>query len=158
MNPYASVDREAIWAALYNWMVAQVGNQFVSIGRKHVPPPDLVPAAQPALFVVQVKETHVPQKPPGVPTKLILHGFFIVYCAAPAADEDIGAETVLAATTLNGLFLAIDNAMQPDNPVTGKFTLGGLVTHCWLEGDTDMDPGIFGDQAAAILSVHILVP
>lgn len=157
MIPYTSVDREAIWVALYNWMVLQVGPQFTSIGRKHIAPPDLIYAAQPALFVVQVKESHMPAKPPGAPTKLILHGFFIVYCPAPTVDEDIGAETVLAATTMNGLLRAIDDAMQPDSP-NGKFTLGGLVEHCWIEGDTDMDPGIFGDQAAAILNLHILVP
>ena len=156
--PYTSVDREAIWVALFQWMVQQVGSLFVSIGRRHVPPPDLVTAAQPALFVVQVKESHLPNKPPGAPTKLVLHGFLIVYCGAPVADEEIGQETVLAATTLNALLLAIDTALQPDNFSKGKFTLGGLVEHCWIDGDTDMDPGIFGDQAAAILNVHILVP
>jgi hypothetical protein len=138
------------------WQDAGAG--FVSMGRKHVAPPDLTIADQPALFVVQVKETHIPQKPPGVPTKLILHGFLIIYLQSPVVNEDIGAETLLAATELNALFYALDQALLPDDLITGKFTLGGQVTHCWIEGDTDQDPGILGQQAAAILPVHILVP
>lgn len=134
------------------------GAGFVLIGRKHKAPPDLSPVEQPALFVVQVKETHVPQKPPGAPTKLVLHGFLIIYLTASAVNEDVGTETLLAATQLNALFTALDQVLLPDDPISGKFTLGGLVTHCWIEGDTDQDPGILGQQAAAILPVHILVP
>ena len=133
------------------------GPGLVSMGRRHIPPPDLPTSAQPALFVLGVKETHGP-KPRGVPTRLILHGFLILYAPAPAADENIGEEQLLGATTLNQLFQAIDAALEPDNLVDGTFTLGGTVSHCWVEGDTDLDPGIFGTQAAAILPIHILVP
>lgn len=133
------------------------GAGFVSMGRKHIAPPDLVSAAQPACFVLGVKETHNP-RPRGVPTKLTLHGFLILYAPAPVADEDIGAETQLGATFLNNLFFAIDAALEPDNIMQGVFTLGGLVSDCWIEGDTDLDPGIFGSQAAAILPIHMLVP
>lgn len=216
--PYQSINREAIWAALYNALRAQLtaapwapstayalgakiadpqghiqtvtvagtsgttppawndaggttqdgatspvtwkdsGAGFVSIGRKHKSPPDLGMAEMPALFVVQIKETHAPQKHPGYPSRLTLHGFLILYAQAPIADEDIGTETVLAATMLNALYERIEDVMQPDNIGTGKFTLGGLVEHCWIEGDTDQDPGILGPLAAAILPVHILVP
>jgi hypothetical protein len=133
------------------------GAGFVSMGRKHKPPPDLGPAEQPALFLIQVKETHVP-KPRGVPTKLALHGFLIIYLEAPVADEYIGQETVLAAAQLNNLFFAIDSALEPDNVLSGVFTLNGTFSHCWIEGDTSQDPGIFGSQAAAIIPIHILVP
>jgi hypothetical protein len=133
------------------------GQGFVSIGRKHKAPPDLTMAEQPALFVVQVKEEHKP-KPRGVPNRLVLHGFLILYVAAPVANEIIGQETVLAATTLNTLFQAIDQALLPDNLTQGAFTLGGLVSHCWIDGDTDQDPGIWGAQAAAVIPLHILVP
>lgn len=138
------------------WAYRSAG--VVSIGRKHKAPPDLGVAEQPALFVLGVKETHLPKNPPGAPTKLILHGFLILYLQAPVVDEDIGAETALAATSLNAILKSIDAALLPDDPRTGKFTLGGLVTHCWIEGDSDLDPGILGPQAAAILRIHILVP
>ena len=154
---YAAVDREAIWAALFAWFQNQLGTQFVTMGRKHIPPPDLVQTAQPAFFLVGVKESHKP-RPRGLPTQLILHGFIILYAPAPVADETPGQETVLGATTLNQLFLAVDTALQPDDLVQNVFTIGGLVSHCWIEGETDLDPGIFGPQAAAILPIHILVP
>ena len=154
--PYQSVDREAIWAALFTYLRASVGSRFATMGRRHIPPPDLLPILQPALFVVQVKENHKP-KPRGLPTQLELHGFLIVYVPAPMANEAPGQETVLAATTLNTIFREIDDALQPDNS-NGMFTLGGMVSHCWIEGGTDMDPGIFGAQAAAVMPINILVP
>lgn len=136
------------------------GAGFVSIGRRHKPPPDLGLAEQPALFVLGVKETQQPRSGPfsGMPSKLILHGYLILYLQAPIIDFDLGQETVLGATQLNQLLYAIDQSLLPDNPATGKFTIGGLVTHCWIEGDSDLDPGILGSQAAALLRLHMLVP
>ena len=139
----------------FTWQ--DTGPGFVSMGRRHVAPPDLVFADQPACFVLGVKETHNP-KPRGLPNRLTLHGFLIIYAPAPGAEGDIGTESQLAATMLNGLFQAIDAALLPDNLGQGTFTIGGLVSHCWIEGETDQDPGLFTDQAAAILPIHILVP
>jgi hypothetical protein len=56
------------------------------------------------------------------------------------------------------LLLAVDQALEPDNFALGTFTLGGLVTHCWLEGTTIVDPGIFSNQGKAMVPIHILVP
>jgi hypothetical protein len=160
---YEAIDREAIWAALFDWFKSQLtapaaNPGFVTIGRRHVPPPDLTIPDQPALFQISGREVHIPQKPPGAPSKLLLKGFLVVYAFIDAPQEDIGAETVLGETILNGLLYKIDQALLPDNPTTGKFTIGGLVEHCWIEGDTDLDPGIFGPQAAALLPLNILVP
>lgn len=157
MSVYQSIDREAIWAALFAYFQTKLSGQFTVMGRKHKMPPDLTTAEQPAFFLVQVKESHGP-KPKGVPTRLTLHGFIILYALAPTIDQPVGAETALAATTLNDMYKAIDQALLPDNLGTGAFTLGGLVSHCWIEGETDQDPGILSDQAAAILPIHILVP
>lgn len=154
---YQPIDREAIWAALFAWLQAQLGASFTSMGRKHVPPPDLTIADQPALFQVAAKETRQPQKIAGTPGKLVLHGFLILYCFGPVVNEDIGQEALLGETLLNTLLAAVDAALVPDDLGTGKFTLGGLVTHCWIEGEAELDPGIFGPQAAAILPLHILV-
>lgn len=154
---YQPVDREAIWAALFAWFKQQLGNNFQTMGRKHIAPPDLVTADQPAFFQVAVKERHIPDKLPGLPFKLLLRGYLIVYAFDSSPQENIGQETVLAETAINGLLTAIDAALVPDNVSTGKFTIGGLVTHCWIEGETDIDPGIFGPQCAAILPLFILV-
>ena len=157
LSQYAAVNREAIWAALFAWLQSQLSGSFVSMGRKHVPPPDLTAAEQPALFQVAGKEIHIPQKVPGAPPKLLLRGWLILYIFDKSPAEDIGQELLLAETTLNTLLQAIDSALVPDDLGTGKFTIGGKVTHCWLEGDSDLDPGVFGPQAAAILPINILV-
>lgn len=213
-SQYASVNREAIWVALFNLLTSKLtaptwaasstistgnirvdlrghlqkatnsgttgantpawndtggptsdngitwqdtGAGFVSIGRKHLKPPSLSIAQQPALFLVQVMEGHNP-KPMGAPTKLTLDGFLIIYLQGPNAQEEIGQEQWLAATDLNNIFKALDDVFQPDDITTGKFTIGNLVTHCWFEGETRQDPGILGNQASAILPLHIFVP
>ncbi len=154
---YAAIDREAIWAALFAWLKQKLGNNFHSMGRKHIAPPQLATADQPALFQVATKEMHLPQKSPGMPSRLVLRGFLILYVFDDSPVEEIGKEEVLGETRLNKLLQAIDGAFVPDDASSGKFTLNGKVTHCWLEGDSDLDPGIFGPQTAAILPVNILV-
>lgn len=153
---YAGVDREATWAALFAYFKTNLTG-FVTIGRKHVKPPELAIDAQPAFFLVQMRERRGGMKR-GLPNPLTLYGFIILYVAAPALMEVPGQEEQLAATTLNGFFKQIDDLMKPDNPGTGKFTIGGLVEECSIEGEVDQDPGIFGSQAAAILPVRIVVP
>ena len=162
---YAAIDREAIWAALFAWLkskllaTASPPGPFVAMSRKHTPPPGLVKADQPALFQVAVKEIHLPKSSTfsGMPVKLQLKGFLVLYAYDDSPDEDIGSETVLSETTMNNLLFAIDGMFIPDDLGTGKFTIGGLVTHCWIEGDSDFDPGIFGPQCAAILPLNILI-
>lgn len=155
-SAYAAIDREAIWAALFAWFQSALGSSFKAMGRKHVPPPDLVVADQPAFFQVATRERHIPNQKPGLPSKLLLRGYIIVYVFDDSPNEDIGTERILAETTMNNLLKQIDAALVPDDPTTGKFTIGGMVTHCWIEGDTDLDPGIFGPQCAAILPLFIL--
>ena len=157
LSQYGGVDREAVWVALFTYLQSTMGGFFQTIGRKHVMPPELPMEAQPALFVVQVKE-HRSGSGKGQPNNLMLSGFLIVYLIAPVTDEAPGQESQLVATQLNMIFKALDDAFAPDNPTTGKFTLGGLVTSCFIEGEVDQDPAIFQNQAAAILPIHILVP
>ncbi len=155
---YAAPPTEPIWAALFALLQAKLAASYVTMSRRHTRPPALVADQQPALFLVQARRTFTP-RPPGVPVKLTLSGFVILYfqCPAPGLDP-VGAETVLGATTLNQLADGVAAAFAPDDTLTGKLTLGGLVTHCWLEGDADEDPGIYTQQGAAILPVKILVP
>lgn len=158
MAAYSPVDRELIWAALFALLQAIPADLFVTTSRQHTQPPALDPEMQPACFLVQARETRTP-RPAGLPVKLTLNGFIIVYFQAPAPlIDEIGQETVVGGTQLNALLLAIDTALMPDNLATGKLTLGGLVEHCWIEGDVDMDTGIYSQQGAAIVPVKMLVP
>lgn len=160
MGLYDGIDREARWVALFTLLTTKLASAgIVTFSRKHLQPPTLTPEQQPALFLVQARETRRGTPVIGAPVQLILNGFIILYLQGPASlDEVVGQETELAATQLNALLKGIDDSLAPDSVVTGKQTLGGLVTHCWIEGDTEMDDGIYSPQAAAILCVRMLVP
>ncbi len=151
-----SIDRESIYVALFSMLQTQLASSFVTIGRRHIMPPDLSPAQQPALFVCGVGESKEP-KPRGTPGKLTLEAQLFVYAYDSALNEEPGQETLLAATPINQLLAAIEDALAPTGP-TGVQSLGGLVSHCWIEGKTDIDPGILSQQAVAFVPVHILVP
>ena len=156
MGQYDAVNREACWAALFALLKTKIGSQLVTMSLQHVQPPMLSAEQQPALFVVQTRESRKPT-PAGTPVQLTLDGFLILYLQVPAPmDEVPGEETELGASDMNALLLAIDTALMPDND--GRLTLGGLVRHCWIEGDVEMDPGIYSQQAAAIVPIRMLVP
>ena len=157
MSQYDPIDTEPIWKALFTRAQA-LKPLFKTVGRQHVRPPDLPASMQPALFLVQARETYAQHPVVGAPLKLTLSGFLIVYFQAPMPMKaGIGAEAKVGSTELNALLLAVRGMFKPDSP-SGRMTLGGLANHCWLEGDADMDPGIYSQQGAAILPVKILVP
>lgn len=59
---------------------------------------------------------------------------------------------------LNNLLDAVQAAFQADNPMTGKFTIGGLVEWCRMSGKITKDPGDLDGQAIAMAEVEIFVP
>ena len=61
-------------------------------------------------------------------------------------------------TALNNLLDAVQAAFAPDDRLTNRFTLGGLVHWCRLEGKVEKDPGDIGGQAIAVVDVKITVP
>lgn len=158
-----SVNREAIYAAVLSLFQAKLASNFTTIGRRHrAPPKDLTSAQQPALFICEAQEQTVP-KPPGTSGKKTLRALLFVYAWIPGLIEAAGAETVIPGAVINGLLQNIDDALAPSGSSQpwapqNVQTLGGLVSHCWIEGDTDIDPAIFGQQAVAVIPLHILVP
>lgn len=61
-------------------------------------------------------------------------------------------------TALNNLLDAVQAAFKPDAPGTNRFTLGGLVHWCRLEGRVIKDSGDTSGQAIAAVPVLITVP
>lgn len=149
-------NREAVWAALFALLKSKLSGTFPTMSRTHIRPPALALEYQPGLFLVQLRESRAP-RPGGFPGKVTLTGFVIIYFQTPEPlMEVIGAETQCGATQTNNLLDAVSAALAPDDIVTGKLTLAGLVEHCWIEGDLDMDPGIYGAQGAAVIPVKML--
>lgn len=71
------------------------------------------------------------------------------------AGENPDAVPVIA---LNNLLDAVQSAFAPDDPNRGRFTLGGLVEWCRLDGKIEKEPGDIGGQAIAVADVEITVP
>jgi hypothetical protein len=65
--------------------------------------------------------------------------------------------TAVPAIDLNNILDGVDARLAP-SPVTGKQTLGGLVSHCRRDGEVMLDPGDLDGQALAIIPIKIFVP
>lgn len=138
--------REPIYEALFAKLTAIPG--LVTTSRRLQHWSDVPAAAQPALFQTQKRELQTARK--GFPAKVTLQCEVYLYVNT---GNDL---TVTPATTLNPLMDAIDAALAPD-PVTMFQTLGGTVSHCWIEGEIITDEGMLGPQGVAIIPVNILV-
>ncbi len=140
------MNRETVYEALF----AKVSGaaQFVTTSRRLKHWDDVSPAEQPALFQIQKSELQQPRK--GLPAKVTLHAEFYVY--ANSGNDPNAVPSKL----LNSLMDAIEAALAPA-VVDGFQTLGGTVSHCWIEGEIVTDEGVLGAQAVAIIPISILV-
>jgi hypothetical protein len=145
-----STPRDTILNALFQLLKSKLGSNVVTIGRRHMMPPQLTSAMQPALFVVQGAENREPH-PRGTGGKLTMRVLLVAYCYDTTSRVD-------GQTQLNILIGQIEDALAPDTVNPAVLTLSGLVQHCWIDGEADIDPGVFGQQAVAIIPVSILVP
>lgn len=93
----------------------------------------------------------------GAPVVRTWHAEFFVYTWAKDLVGSAPPGSPVPADLLNPLLDAIEDAMQPD-ALTGRQTLGGLVTHAWIVGDTLKVPGDIDGDGMAIIPVSILVP
>lgn len=141
------MNREAIYSALFTKLSAAAG--FNTTSRRLVTFNEVAAVDQPALFVIQRTESAATV--PGLTTVWTLEVDAYVYVNT-AGDPAISPSTIL-----NPYLDAIVTAMAPDNVVTNKATLGGLVQHAWIEGKIQTDEGVLGDQAIAIVPIILKV-
>jgi hypothetical protein len=111
---------------------------------------DVASADQPALFITEHGE-NLGASSEGLPGKATLNVDLFVYIAA-GKDPDC-----IPARDLNIALDALAACLAPD-PVVGRQTLGGLVTHCRIEGRIVKDPGDLDGQGLALVPVKILAP
>lgn len=142
------MNREAIYAALFN-LVANVPGIVVAERRlRHWN--DVRAVEQPYLCVTQGNQTATQGSPViGVNAKWQMEADIYIYVQTTGKQ--------VPGTVLNPILDAIEQALAPPFPDINKCqTLGGLVEHCWIEGTIETDEGTLGDQAVAIIPVHIL--
>lgn len=139
--------RESIWAAVFAKIAATLG--VVTASRKLVMYDEVPHEQQPALFIAQTGESH--RNKAGMPAVLTLKADLYLY------TNTGGNPTLVASSQINDMLDALDAALQPDDVARGRCTLGGLVQHAWLDGDTVIAEGQNGAQAVSIIPVAILV-
>lgn len=104
--------------------------------------------AYPALFLRDGDEKWVAPRPNELRRQVVLEFEAWVYVAKAGADA-------VAATGLNQAVAAVDNALIA-GPVPGLVTLGGLVRHCWIEGELVKDTGEYSGQPTAMVPIKVL--
>ena len=142
------MNREAIITALFA-LVSDAAD-FATASRRlrlwsSVPPGD-----KPALFLVERGDNYV-RGSEAVPEAVTMELSIYIYTNA---GQD---QSVTPASILNPLIDAVDTALAP-SALTGLQTLGGLVSHCWIEGKILKDPGDLDGDGVAVIPVKILVP
>jgi hypothetical protein len=150
-----NVPRETIYAALWAKASGAIDPRtgtpaFITKSRRLRHWDDVAPDQQPALFMIQHEQT--PQQVKGLPPKWDFRLSLFVYDNCGEASDAIPGQR------LNYLLDAVDNALAPD--FRGYQTLGGLVSHCWIEGTIEIFEGYKGmmNQSVAIIPVGIRVP
>lgn len=138
------MNREPIYAALYERLASIPLLRTRSRKLKHWN--DVSAEEQPALYMAQARE--VPTTTTGQPTRWDL--FVDVYVYVRTGGDAVPG------TVLNPILDAIEAAL-PLHPVTGKHMLDAPgVEWARIDGAIETDEGTLGDQAVAIVPIHIL--
>jgi hypothetical protein len=150
-----TVSREAIATALANLIQgAYQWNQPVS--RRLVLWNKVDPSLRPAAFLVEHTEKHTWQSTTYPLRKRELQYRLYIYISSQPADDT----TTTGGTQFNTIFDALEAAIAPSGAdiVSGRNTLGGLVTHAFISGQVICDPGDLDGDGVAIIPFSVLVP
>lgn len=142
------MNRELVLLALFNLLSNAAS--FATVSRRLRLWSSVAPADKPALIMVD--KTDVYQRASeAVPEAITMQ--IDVYIYTDAGSDQSG----IPSTALNTLLDAVDTALLPDR-LTGKQTLGGLVSHCWIEGRVMKDAGDIDGNGVAVIPIRILIP
>lgn len=137
-------NREDIFSKLFALTYKIDG--IVSQSRKLKVFSDVQPNECPAIFQNQTSETSTQKI--GQPKIITLKCDWYLYL------NTNGDRTTPQSVNINNFLTQIDKIFIP-NSMTGTFTLGGLVSHCWIEGETKIIEGVLGDYSIVIIPITI---
>ena len=137
--------REAIMQALF--ALVSASSSYVTASRRLKLWDAVASADKPAIFMYERDDVY--RNGDKYLPIVEMHVDLFVYIDA-GKDQSIAPITVL-----NPLVDAIDAALAP-NPGTRKQTLGGLVSHVWIDGKIMKDPGDIDGDGIALIPVKIL--
>lgn len=143
------MSREAAYQGLFNLLsTLQTAGTVKIVDRRVQLLETMQPAQLPALFMaVGGQKVATKEKMPAART---FDATVFLYVANP--DPKTSADIAL-----NNLLDALEAVLAP-LPAQEKQTLGGVVSHCWIEGAIEVFSGPLGQRAAAIVPVKMLVP
>ena len=156
----AVADREAAYLALFalgqgmSWpSTLGDGGSFVTTSRRVKLFNDVGADQRPALFQAEHDETWTQKT--GLPYKRQLNAHWIIYIASGKDSMSVPADE------LNAILTAAEVALAPkpgDPGWPSRNTLGGLVYHCWIEGEVFKDPGDLDGDGLLMIPFKILAP
>lgn len=128
------------------------GTKFKLVSQRMKAPNEVSQEQMPACFLYSPRESIVRQGE-RLPMATTLHVDIYIYFNSGQSPTAIPCEEV------NLVLDAVDAAFKADlDPSRQVCTLGGLVSHCWVEGEIEKVPGDMDGIGLAIVPVHILVP
>lgn len=169
-----TVTREQIMDALLAYLVAGCGVTFATYSRRFLmwekvsqALQQTPPLAMPALYLYDGMGLgggldHWDPRGRASPSVVTLHRTIVIYATLPKGDSPQGQDgTTAGGTVFHPLIEAVENTLAvPDSQSQNALTLGGLVSHCWLEGDGMMMTGELDDlrgQGMQTLPVKIML-
>ena len=137
--------------AFFSVLAASDGSKlFKTAVRKVKHWEDVQPDDQPALLMRHTKERAEFRK--GLPTRWWFTYELFIYVSTDAQMNP----DALPSQLINPLLDAIDNALKPDDLDGHTATLGGLVSHCAINGDVLIFEGHLGNEAVVIVPIEVL--
>ena len=138
------MNREAVYSALFDKLQTVPG--FATYSRRLRHWEEVPEYEQPALFLSPVEERVEPQTAAG--SRYFMRANVYVY----VHDDDAPSQE------LNRLLDALIGCLNAPHPVSGTSSLPlDGVRYCRAAGTVEMDEGLFGAQAFAVVPVEILV-
>ena len=138
--------RETAYVALFNQLSTLEPATFKTLTRRLKHWQDVPMEDQPALYMEHSGE--VTQIVRGQPSRIVLEVNLWIY---------VRSEGEAVGPVLNPLLDAVEAVLQPKNDGDHVLTLGGVVHHVWIEGQTQIFEGDLGEEAVAIVPVKMLV-
>jgi hypothetical protein len=140
--------REAIYAAAFAFMTANVGSGVVSTSRRLKLWSDVTWSEQPAIFQAQVSEDSPIPPVKGLPYKWVLGVEWYVYVSS--GDDNTMPPSTILNPILDSLEALFPHAGKPQ-------TLGNLVEEIRIAGRIRIAEMSQGTQAVALVPIRIVV-
>ena len=116
---------------------------------------DVDASLRPCAFLRKPHEGFKKQSPT-VPVVRTLEFMLYVYVNAKPVDQGSTA----GADQIDDILDALESALQPSGPGVSdnRQTLGGIVFHCWIEGDVPIDAGDLDGDGVTLVPIRVMMP